>query len=379
VSDLIKTQFKVAALDSEACADLLFRLAITRFYYRDLITITPGASSVMLPYMMMDYRQVTGQMDQTPGARRLHVVMEFLSLAQQLLAACATGGGLRFIASVIKEIREKRMKIRARFDAAAHHNAVITQVNTHLINASIMTRSIGIVGVSACALVATAGAAGVGASAGTAVARAAAAEVAKDTAFCYGVTKLMDGTIVALNEASVEAGRQQMITTCIGWLNTDNPPTFLPNTTVGVGGDFALAALHGAALKSFEEQLTSDLGRKCSEARGYLQRRLANDIVPMNPQIRLALGPHAHPSPRKYQKAMAAQNRRLRDFRRDEAVIDRQLQRQAGSARIRATVAAMAIPVVFFADDCVSAFRYYHEAQAGYEPRWHAPRPGARP
>jgi hypothetical protein len=362
-----REQFAIATLDSRSCAEVLFQLAVTRFLHRDLVTITGSVTA----HVLLPYKQVRGQLDGSPQLRRLAVAQNFLQLSRDLLDASHAGRGLAFMDKAIAELRRKRAEIRTRFHEVDCHNHETSRENQNWINGLIVTRTVGILGVSLCGLVAAAGAV-----AGTAAALAKAA----DATACYAITKMIDGTFVALNEASIASAAKQEITTAIGWLDFSNRPCFLPSTNVGVAADLGLAGLHGAAMKTFEEQLNNDLSRRCGEARDHLERRLTKDIQPMQPK------PQFHPTggggrelnDRRLQKSTARHNKRLSDFRRDEAVIERQLKRQGTLSNARLAFSSLAIPIIFFGDDCASAFRYYHEADPDRDRHWKAPRPAAR-
>ncbi|MCL4843117.1 MAG: hypothetical protein M9913_05465 [Bryobacteraceae bacterium] len=360
-----QSQFKVALLDSRVCAEILFQLAVTRFLHSDLIVLTPSA----MAFIMFDYKQMIGRLDHQPTMRRIAVANEFVGLAFGLLAACSAGAGIPFMCKALAELNYKRIDIRRRFDEVDHHNHVTTRENTFLINAAISARSFGIVGVGLCALVASAGTVGAGGAAAV-----AATESAKQAAACCAITKLVDGSVIALTQATGDKMFQQFITTGIGWVDTNNRPYFLPATNAGIAADYTLGGLHGAAMRTFTNQLDLELSKRAAEAQFWLTRERAIHIDAMNPELRL--GPRElHSSPRKWDKAQQAQQKRLSSHNQRQHAHDQKVLRSERNAYARSFLGTIAVPLVFLGDDMISAYNYYHDVQAGYEQRWRAPKP----
>ncbi|HAX41740.1 MAG TPA: hypothetical protein PLF84_08380 [Bryobacteraceae bacterium] len=365
-----RQHFSLLVLDNEAVASLLYGLAVTRFEFEDLTIQAVNGPNLL--FGLVNHYQVTSKLDYhgRPTLRRQQIFLEFLALTRAYLAACRAGTALKFLRECLLEMRNKRARIRMVFEQARIYNSDATARIEIAKDTAIQTRVLGMVSISACALVV-----GVGASL-TAVTSASLYSAQQGTAatICYAVTKALDGTVVAVNEGMLSSGGfKQEVTTALGWVDMS---VGAPAVTFGLLPDHITNSLHDSLKKQFMDQVDDEMRQAVSKVSldfHWRTRAIEKMVMPTHSFPVQGGGFEEHT--RRLLKREAAKQEAKRILARDIKSTTQPLRTAQG---IRTAFLHSAIPIIFFGDDCVSAFRYYHEADPERDRHWKAPRPAAR-
>lgn len=366
-----RQHFSLLVLDNEAVASLLYGLAVTRFEFEDLTIQAVNGPNLM--FGLVNHYQVTSKLDYhgRPTLRRQQIFLEFLALTRAYLAACRAGTALKFLRECLLEMRNKRARIRMVFEQARIYNSDTAARIEIAKDTAIQTRIFGMVSVSACALVV-----GVGASL-TAVTSASLYSAEQGTAatICYAVTKAIDGTVVAVNEGMLSAGGfKQEVTTALGWVDMS---VGTPAVTFGLLPDHVSNSLHDSLKKDFMRQVDGEMRQALSKVSLEFQGRMRaiENMVPNPPYTYPGDGGLPEVHMRRLRLRLAAKKEAERTLARDMRKATQPLRT---TQFLRTLAVHGAIPIFFFGDDCVSAFRYYHEADPERDRHWKAARPAAR-
>lgn len=365
-----RQHFSLLVLDNEAVASLLYGLAVTRFEFDDLTIQAVNGPNLL--FGLVNHYQVTSKLDYhgRPPLRRQQIFLEFLALTRAYLAACRAGTALKFLRDCLLEVRNKRARIRMVFEQARIYNSDAAARIEIAKDTAIQTRILGMVSVSACALVV-----GVGASL-SAVTSASLYTAQQGTAatICYGVTKALDGTVVAVNEGMLSAGGfKQEVTTALGWVDMK---VGTPAVTFGLLPDHITNSLHDSLKREFMNQVDDEMRQAVSKVSLDFQwrtREIEKMVMPAHSFPAQGGGFEVHT--RRLLKREAAKRQAENLLARD---IKSATQPLRTAQAIRTGFLHGAIPIIFFGDDCVSAFRYYHESDPERDRHWKAPRPAAR-
>jgi hypothetical protein len=365
-----RQHFSLLVLDNEAVASLLYGLAVTRFEFEDLTIQAVNGPNLL--FGLVNHYQVTSKLDYhgRPSLRRQQIFLEFLALTRAYLAACRAGTALKFLRECLLEMRNKRARIRMVFEQARIYNSDAAARIEIAKDTAIQTRIFGMVSVSACALVV-----GVGASVSAVTSLSLySAEQGTAATICYAVTKAIDGTVVAVNEGMLSAGGfKQEVTTALGWVDMS---VGAPAVTFGLLPDHVSNSLHDSLKKDFMRQVDGEMRQAVSKVSLDFQwrtREIEKMVMPAHSFPVQGDGFEVHT--RRLLKREAARQEAKRILARD---IKSATQPLRTTQFLRTLAVHGAIPIFFFGDDCVSAFRYYHEADPERDRHWKAARPAAR-